>query len=162
KVQTKRHTKAGRTSVTNSVLLSGKLLEDLRGVAGARITFFANGKTAGSAATELSGAFSSKKSLTRTTALRATATVPARGAACVRAFAEFRESLAPLEASGKLRGVLLQYHPRVKKSPEALDELRNAADLLAPLVPLIEFRHRSWMTEEERASTLAFLEAHGL
>jgi uncharacterized protein YecE (DUF72 family) len=79
-----------------------------------------------------------------------------------RAFAEFRESLAPLEASGKLRGVLLQYHPRVKKSPEALDELRDVADLLAPLVPLIEFRHRSWMTEEERASTLAFLEEHGL
>ena len=68
-----------------------------------------------------------------------------------RAFAEFRESLAPLEASGKLRGVLLQFHPRVKKSPEALDELRGVADLLAPLVPLIEFRHRSWMTEEERA-----------
>ena len=79
-----------------------------------------------------------------------------------RAFAEFRESLAPLEASGKLRGVLLQYHPRVKKSPEALDELHDVADLLAPLVPLIEFRHRSWMTEEERASTLAFLEEHGL
>ena len=79
-----------------------------------------------------------------------------------RAFAEFRESLAPLEASGKLRGVLLQYHPRVKKSPEALDELHDVADLLAPLVPLIEFRHRSWMTEEERAGTLAFLEAHGL
>jgi uncharacterized protein YecE (DUF72 family) len=79
-----------------------------------------------------------------------------------RAFAEFRESLAPLEASGKLRGVLLQYHPRVKKSPEALDELRDVAELLAPLVALIEFRHRSWMTEEERASTLAFLEEHGL
>jgi len=79
-----------------------------------------------------------------------------------RAFAEFRASLAPLEASGKLRGVLLQYHPRVKKSPEALDELRGVADLLAPLVPLIEFRHRSWMTEEERSSTLSFLEEHGL
>jgi uncharacterized protein YecE (DUF72 family) len=79
-----------------------------------------------------------------------------------RAFAQFRESLAPLEASGKLRGVLLQFHPRVKKSREAMDELRDVAGLLAPLVPLIEFRHRSWMTEEERADTLAFLEQHGL
>src|SRR5438876_3616518 len=79
-----------------------------------------------------------------------------------RAFAEFRDSLAPLEASGKLRGVLLQYHPRVKKSPEALDDLRGVADLLTPLVPLIEFRHRSWMTEEERADTLSFLERQGL
>ena len=79
-----------------------------------------------------------------------------------RAFAEFRDSLAPLEEAGKLRGVLLQFHPRVKKTPEALDDLRDVAELLAPLVPLIEFRHRSWMTEEERAHTLAFLERHRL
>jgi uncharacterized protein YecE (DUF72 family) len=79
-----------------------------------------------------------------------------------RAFAEFRASLAPLEASGKLRGVLLQFHPRVKKTREALDDLRNVSELLSPLVPLIEFRHRSWMTEDERADTLAFLERHGL
>jgi uncharacterized protein YecE (DUF72 family) len=79
-----------------------------------------------------------------------------------RAYVEFRTSLAPLEAAGKLRGVLLQFHPRVKKTPEALDELRDVADLLDPLVPLIEFRHRSWMTEDERAYTLAFLEDHRL
>jgi uncharacterized protein YecE (DUF72 family) len=29
-------------------------------------------------------------------------------------------------------------------------------------VPLIEFRHRSWMTEDEQAQTLAFLEEHRL
>jgi uncharacterized protein YecE (DUF72 family) len=79
-----------------------------------------------------------------------------------RAFAEFRDALAPLEQSGKLRGVLLQYHPRVKKSPEAMEELRLAGELVAPLVPLIEFRHRSWMTEDERADTLSFLERNGL
>ena len=79
-----------------------------------------------------------------------------------RAFVEFRASLAPLEASGKLRGILLQFHPRVKKTPEALDSLRDVADLLDPLVPLIEFRHQSWMTEEERAHTLSFLEQHRL
>jgi uncharacterized protein YecE (DUF72 family) len=79
-----------------------------------------------------------------------------------RSFGAFRESLAPLEASGKLRGVLLQYHPRVTKSRESMDGLRAAAGLLAPLVPLVEFRHRSWMTEDERADTLSFLERHGL
>jgi len=79
-----------------------------------------------------------------------------------RAFVEFRASLAPLEASGKLRGILLQFHPRVKKTPEALDSLRDVADLLDPLVPLIEFRHQSWMTEDERADTLTFLEQHRL
>jgi uncharacterized protein YecE (DUF72 family) len=79
-----------------------------------------------------------------------------------RAYVEFRTSLAPLEAAGKLRGVLLQFHPRVKKTPEALDDLRGVGDLLDPLVPLVEFRHRSWMTEEEREHTLAFLEEHRL
>ena len=34
--------------------------------------------------------------------------------------------------------------------------------LLEPLVPLIEFRHRSWVTEDELADTLRFLERHGL
>ena len=78
------------------------------------------------------------------------------------AFREFREALAPLEASGKLRGVLLQYHPRVVKSREAREELASIRPLLDPLVPLIEFRHRSWMEEDERADTLSFLERHGL
>ena len=78
------------------------------------------------------------------------------------AFRLFRASLEPLELSGKLRGVLLQYHPRFKKTPDAKAELERAPERLAPLVPLIEFRHRSWMEEDERADTLAFLEAHGL
>jgi uncharacterized protein YecE (DUF72 family) len=78
------------------------------------------------------------------------------------AFREFRDALAPLERSGKMRGVLLQYHPRVVKSAAALDELRMARDLLDPLVPLIEFRHRSWLEKDARAHTLSFLEQHGL
>ena len=79
-----------------------------------------------------------------------------------RSFREFRDALAPLEASGKLRGVLLQYHPRFRKTPEALRELERVRPLLQPLVPLVEFRHISWMTEDERADTLAFLEREGL
>jgi len=79
-----------------------------------------------------------------------------------RSYAEFRESLAPLEVAGKLRGVLLQYHPRFVKSTRAKEELRGVAELLAPLVPLIEFRHRSWMEEDERPDTLSFLEREGL
>ena len=78
------------------------------------------------------------------------------------AFRAFRASLEPLELSGKLRGVLLQYHPRVKKTPDAMAELERVPERLAPLVPLIEFRHRSWMEEDEREDTLAFLERSGL
>jgi uncharacterized protein YecE (DUF72 family) len=70
--------------------------------------------------------------------------------------------MEPLELSGKLRGVLLQYHPRFTKSAEAKADLARARGRLEPLVPLIEFRHRSWMEPEERADTLAFLEREGL
>jgi uncharacterized protein YecE (DUF72 family) len=77
-------------------------------------------------------------------------------------FAAFREALAPLELSGKWRGVLLQYHPRFKKSEEAKEELAQVCDLLDPLVPLIEFRHRSWLEESERADTFEFLRREGL
>jgi len=80
----------------------------------------------------------------------------------VRAFAEFRAALEPLELSGKLKGILLQYHPRFVKSEAAMKELSQVRALLDPLVPLVEFRHRSWLEEDERADTLGFLERHGL
>jgi uncharacterized protein YecE (DUF72 family) len=79
-----------------------------------------------------------------------------------RAFAEFRGALEPLELSGKLRGVLLQYHPRFVKSRAAKEELARAPARLEPLVPLVEFRHRSWLEPAERRDTLDFLERHGL
>ena len=78
------------------------------------------------------------------------------------AYTAFRRALEPLELSGKWRGVLLQYHPRFKKSDAAKSELAQVRELVEPLVPLIEFRHRSWLDEEERADTLGFLERHGL
>ena len=58
--------------------------------------------------------------------------------------------------------MLLQYHPRVKRSPQAMDGLACMPPLLAPLVPLVEFRHRSWLEEDVREDTLSFLERHGL
>ena len=72
-----------RTRVTNSVLLSGKVLESLQGVGGAKVAFFANGRTAGSAMTGLAGAFSKKSGLTKRTTFTATATLPTRETACV-------------------------------------------------------------------------------
>ena len=79
-----------------------------------------------------------------------------------QAFADFRASLLPLELSGKLRGILVQYHPRFVKSTEAKEELARVRALLDPLVPLVEFRHRSWLDEDERADTLDFLRRNGL
>ncbi len=85
-----------------------------------------------------------------------------KGPARETAFALFRSALEPLEVSGKWRGVLLQYPPWFVKSAVAKEELVAAGALVAPLVPLVEFRHRSWLEEEERADTLSFLERHGL
>ena len=79
-----------------------------------------------------------------------------------RAFAAFREAVAPLELSGKLRAVLLQYHPRFVKSAAAKEELSRVRALLEPLVPLIEFRHRSWLEPWEQTDTLSFLQQQGL
>jgi len=79
-----------------------------------------------------------------------------------RAFGEFRTSIEPLELSGKLRGILLQYHPRFVKSAAAKEDLSRVRALLDPLVPLVEFRHRSWLEEDERADTFGFLERTGL
>ena len=79
-----------------------------------------------------------------------------------RSFREFREALEPLELAGKLRGVLMQYPSKFVKSRDAVRELERLRDLLDPLVPLVEFRHNSWMTDEERADTLALLERNGL
>jgi uncharacterized protein YecE (DUF72 family) len=41
-------------------------------------------------------------------------------------------------------------------------EIPRVASLLRPLVPLVEFRHRSWLEDDERADTFAFLERNGL
>ena len=51
------------------------------------------------------------------------------------AFAAFRESIEPLELSGKLRAILLQYHPRFVKSAEALAELERVRPRIAPARP---------------------------
>ena len=78
------------------------------------------------------------------------------------AFAAFRAAVEPLELSGKLRAVLLQYHPRFVKSAAAKEELSRVHALLDPLVPLVEFRHRSWLEPWEQTDTLSFLEQNGL
>jgi hypothetical protein len=69
--------------VTSSVLLSGTLLENLRGVAGAKVSFFGNDRSAGSATTGATGAFARKRKLEQRTSFTATASVPTRDLPCV-------------------------------------------------------------------------------
>lgn len=72
------------------------------------------------------------------------------------AFRAFREVFAPLEASGKLRAVLLQYPPWLAKSRAAAREILLARDLLDPLPALVEFRNASWTAPAELETTLEF------
>jgi len=46
------------------------------------------------------------------------------------AFVEFRASIKPLELSGKLRGILMQYHPRFTKGAAARAELERLPERL--------------------------------
>jgi hypothetical protein len=76
-------TKRERLTVKNSVLLSGTLLEALRGVAGATVSFFATDRNAGTSTTSAGGSFARRIVLAQRKTFRVTATVPTRETPCV-------------------------------------------------------------------------------
>jgi uncharacterized protein YecE (DUF72 family) len=77
-------------------------------------------------------------------------------------FRRFREAVEPMREAGKLGGILLQLAPYVVYREHSLEYLEWARDQLPGDDLLVEFRHRSWLDDDNRAATLAFLEAHGL
>jgi uncharacterized protein YecE (DUF72 family) len=77
-------------------------------------------------------------------------------------FRRFREAVEPMRAAGKLGGILLQLAPYVVHREHSLEYLEWARKQLPGHDLLVEFRHRSWLDDDHRAGTLAFLEAHGL
>lgn len=76
-------------------------------------------------------------------------------------FRRFHRALEPLRERGKLGGILLQFPSYVVCKDASLDYLAWAVEQLAGDEPLVEFRHRSWLDDEHRAETLAFLESIG-
>jgi uncharacterized protein YecE (DUF72 family) len=76
-------------------------------------------------------------------------------------FARFHAALEPLRAAGKLGGILLQFPSYIVHKPYSLEYLEWAKEQLRGDHMLVEFRHRSWLDEENRAPTLAFLEELG-
>jgi uncharacterized protein YecE (DUF72 family) len=76
-------------------------------------------------------------------------------------FRRFHRALEPLRERGKLGGILLQFPSYVVFKDASLDYIAWAVDQLGGDEPLVEFRHRSWLDEEHRAETLAFLESIG-
>ena len=76
-------------------------------------------------------------------------------------FRRFLEALEPLRAAGKLGGILFQLPPYVVYKDYSLDYLEWAREQLGGDEMLVEFRHRSWLDDENRAASLAFLERIG-
>jgi uncharacterized protein YecE (DUF72 family) len=82
----------------------------------------------------------------------------ARGAV----FDLFVEALAPLRDAGKLGGVLFQLPSYVVFRERSIEYLEWAQDRLDGIEMLVEFRHRSWLDEDNRAETLRWLESRGM
>ncbi|MFP4199850.1 MAG: DUF72 domain-containing protein [Bacillota bacterium] len=82
-------------------------------------------------------------------------------------FSRFLEGIEPLRSRGKLGVVLLQFPPSFRANGR--EELRHnlawlyrAAELLAGVEGVVEFRHRSWFREEVFPRTRSFLAGLGL
>lgn len=81
-------------------------------------------------------------------------------------FASFTEFVEPLREAGKLGGILMQFAPYITATDrtEMLDHLNfleYAAEKLAGMRMLVEFRHPSWVTGKQEAETLKFLSDRG-
>jgi uncharacterized protein YecE (DUF72 family) len=76
-------------------------------------------------------------------------------------FRRFLAALEPLRAAGKLGGILFQLPPYVVHKDSSLGYLEWAREQVGGDEMLVEFRHRSWLDEEHRAASLAFVERIG-
>jgi uncharacterized protein YecE (DUF72 family) len=76
-------------------------------------------------------------------------------------FRRFLGALEPLRAAGKLGGILFQLPSYVVFKERSLDYLEWARERLGDHEMLVEFRHRSWLDDENRVETFAFLERIG-
>jgi uncharacterized protein YecE (DUF72 family) len=76
-------------------------------------------------------------------------------------FGRFHEALAPLREADKLGGILMQFPSYVVYKPVSLEYIEWAAGQLQGDRMLVEFRHRSWFEDENRADVLSFLEELG-
>jgi uncharacterized protein YecE (DUF72 family) len=76
-------------------------------------------------------------------------------------FSRFLAALEPLRSTGKLGGILFQLPPYIVYKDRSLEYLEWARAQLEGYEMLVEFRHRSWLDDENRVATLSFLERIG-
>jgi uncharacterized protein YecE (DUF72 family) len=78
------------------------------------------------------------------------------------AWDRFLAALEPLREAGKLGAVLLQFPPWFPISRRNKEYIVACAQRAAPRRVAVEFRNRTWMTEDNQKETLEFLAAHRL
>ncbi|HTV12855.1 MAG TPA: DUF72 domain-containing protein [Acidimicrobiales bacterium] len=78
------------------------------------------------------------------------------------AWARFMAALSPLQRSGHLGGVLLQYPPWFVPKRANRDELARLPERLGDIPGLVEFRSAKWLSDDDRDKTLGLLRCLGL
>jgi uncharacterized protein YecE (DUF72 family) len=79
-----------------------------------------------------------------------------------QAWDRFLAALEPLRGAGKLGAILLQFPPWFPISRANKDYILACAQKAAPRRVCVEFRNRTWMTEDNQEETLGFLARHHL
>ena len=79
-----------------------------------------------------------------------------------QAWDRFLAAVEPLRGAGKLGAILLQYPPWFPISRANKEYILACARRAAPRRVCVEFRNRTWMTEDNQHETLEFLAAHQL
>ena len=79
-----------------------------------------------------------------------------------QAWDRFLSALEPLRRAGKLGAILLQFPPWFPISHANKDYILACAGRVSPRRVCVEFRNRTWMTEDNQEETLAFLARHQL
>jgi uncharacterized protein YecE (DUF72 family) len=79
-----------------------------------------------------------------------------------QAWDRFLAALEPLRQAGKLGAILLQFPPWFPISRANKEYIVACAERVAPRRVCVEFRNRTWMTEDNQKETLDFLAARRL
>jgi uncharacterized protein YecE (DUF72 family) len=79
-----------------------------------------------------------------------------------QAWDRFLAALEPLRLAGKLGAILLQFPQWFPVSRANKDYILACAQRVTPRRVCVEFRNRTWMTEDNQRETLSFLAAHQL
>lgn len=74
----------------------------------------------------------------------------------------FLSALEPLWRAGKLGAILFQFPPWFTIARKNKQYVLECARRAAPLPICVEFRNNTWISEDNRAETLEFLEGYGL